>query len=104
MLGYMSVQPVDLETRQAQEARDSFNLKQDKLKAIDKLLWDTDFVDAGIAHQQSSSGDCFLKMRHGSNGVALTSPCCALSVTLLLGSITYILVALKTLVKYTNLS
>lgn len=56
------MQPVDFETRQAQEALDSFNLKQDKLKAIDKLLWDTDFVDAGVAHQQSSSGaDLFHK-------------------------------------------
>lgn len=51
------MQPVDLETRQAQEAHNSFNLKQDKLKAIDKLLWDTYFVDAGVVHQQSSSGD-----------------------------------------------
>ncbi|KAK9867091.1 hypothetical protein WJX84_006946 [Apatococcus fuscideae] len=49
-------EPVALETRQDQEARASFNLKQDKLKAIDKLLWDTDFVDTGIARQQTTSG------------------------------------------------
>ena len=48
MCATCDLQPVASQKRQDQEAAASLDLKKDKLKAIDKLLWSTKFAKASV--------------------------------------------------------
>ena len=71
------MQPVALQRRQGLEDRASSCLKRDKLTAIDKLLWDTDFVETGIQREDTSSSEILDTFHGASPGIiGIQDTCC----------------------------